>query len=423
MGYTKDLWMRSAKQPDGSVKREPTARHGKGKRWLANWTDPDGRERSQAFKVKAAADKKWRDMESDRDRGQYYDPKAGQELFANMAARWLASRVVDPSSQLRYRSLYELHIRPVFGRRQVKSIKPSDVQAWQAGLGERFGISTVATARLVLLGVLDLAVADDLIRKNPARASAVQRVSHGGGEQAQAWGDDRVNALIDAHPDLLRLLPILGSTCGLREGEAFGLALEDVDFDEHVIRVRRQIKKLGAAYVYAFPKSDKERTVPLADWTAEYIRAHVAKHPPTTCSLPWEKPDGSTRTHNLLSYWFDGGHVKARNYSETVWKPALVSAGVIAPPTKDNRGRKHYVTTRHEGTHQLRHYYASVLLADGVSIKELAEYLGHTDPGFTLRVYEHMLPDSHDRARRAIDARRFRPRAVADGTYTEQVAR
>jgi len=55
-----------------------------------------------------------------------------------------------------------------------------------------------------------------------------------------------------------------------------------------------------------------------------------------------------------------------------------------------------------EGIHQLRHYYASVMLAGGVSIKELAEYLGHSDPAFTLRVYAHMLPCSYDRARAVI---------------------
>lgn len=41
----------------------------------------------------------------------------------------------------------------------------------------------------------------------------------------------------------------------------------------------------------------------------------------------------------------------------------------------------------------------------GVSIKELAEYLGHKDPAFTLRVYAHMLPSSYDRARAVIDER------------------
>lgn len=49
--------------------------------------------------------------------------------------------------------------------------------------------------------------------------------------------------------------------------------------------------------------------------------------------------------------------------------------------------------------------------SDG-SIRELAEYLGHSDPGFTLRTYIHMLPDSHERAIDAIDGRHLRPRAM-----------
>lgn len=53
--------------------------------------------------------------------------------------------------------------------------------------------------------------------------------------------------------------------------------------------------------------------------------------------------------------------------------------------------------------HALRHFYASVLLDAGVSIKALAEHLGHSDPGFTLRVYTHLMPSSEGRSRRAID--------------------
>ena len=53
--------------------------------------------------------------------------------------------------------------------------------------------------------------------------------------------------------------------------------------------------------------------------------------------------------------------------------------------------------------HALRHFYASTVLAQGVSIKELAEYLGHSDPGFTLRTYTRLVPSSYERARMAID--------------------
>ncbi|MEU7859384.1 site-specific integrase [Nonomuraea sp. NPDC049141] len=209
------------------------------------------------------------------------------------------------------------------------------------------------------------------------------------------------------------MLPMLGAACGLRQGELFGLALEDVDFEERVLRVRRQIKKLGADHVFALPKNDRERVVPLPEWTAEAIKRHVATYPPLVCSLPWEKADGKLRTHNLLFRWTDDRYIRARSYSETVWKPALVRAGVIPAPDVDSRQRTRFTTSRKEGRHQLRHYYASVMLAGGVSVKELAEYLGHADPGFTLRVYAHMMPGSHDRARRAIDERFFRPYAAA----------
>ena len=92
-------------------------------------------------------------------------------------------------------------------------------------------------------------------------------------------------------------------------------------------------------------------------------------------------------------------------------------------PRKDARGRRQYTTSRDTGMHALRHYYASITLADGVNIKELAEYLGHGDPGFTLRLYTHMLPSSHERARKAVDARLARLFSTfSHGTVTEQAA-
>jgi hypothetical protein len=67
--------------------------------------------------------------------------------------------------------------------------------------------------------------------------------------------------------------------------------------------------------------------------------------------------------------WTDDKHIRARTYDELVWKPALFSAGVIAEPTTDRLGRRQYVASRENGMHALRHYYASITLADGVNIK------------------------------------------------------
>jgi hypothetical protein len=92
-------------------------------------------------------------------------------------------------------------------------------------------------------------------------------------------------------------------------------------------------------------------------------------------------------------------------------------------PTNDARVRRHDKTNRDTGMHALRHYYVSITLADGVNIKGLAEYLGHGDPGFTLRLTTHMLPSSHERARKAVDARLARLFSIpSNGTVTEQAA-
>lgn len=55
------------------------------------------------------------------------------------------------------------------------------------------------------------------------------------------------------------------------------------------------------------------------------------------------------------------------------------------------------------GMHALRPLYASVLLHAGETIKALSTYLGHTDPGFTLKMYTHLLPSGEGRTRKAVD--------------------
>ena len=64
-----------------------------------------------------------------------------------------------------------------------------------------------------------------------------------------------------------------------------------------------------------------------------------------------------------------------------------------------------------------RIFYASSLLDAGESIKALSEYLGHANPGFTLRYYTHLMPTSEGRTRKAIDDL-FRPKEDPDGLET-----
>ncbi|TMR93240.1 site-specific integrase [Nonomuraea basaltis] len=208
----------------------------------------------------------------------------------------------------------------------------------------------------------------------------------------------------------------VGGGCGLRQGEIFGLPLDEVDFDGGWLHVAYQVKDVGGRLVFAPPKREKERDVPLPDRIAEALQEHVKTFPPAEVTLPWRTPDGPPLT-KLLTFTRDGGGpVRRSDFNVFAWKPALVAAGVIPPP---DAGKRHQAAREH-GMHALRHFYASVLLDDGENIKALSQYLGHSDPGFTLRVYTHLMPSSEGRTRRAIDRVYEAIDEQSDGPQTAQ---
>lgn len=121
------------------------------------------------------------------------------------------------------------------------------------------------------------------------------------------------------------------------------------------------------------------------------------KHfPPVEITLPWKVAGGPLVTKRLIFTGPRGGHVWRTSLNEEAWKRALASAGVIPAPAA---GAQH-AESRESGMHAMRHFYALVLLDAGENIK--AEYLGHSDPGLTLRVYAHLMPSSRERTSRAV---------------------
>ena len=121
----------------------------------------------------------------------------------------------------------------------------------------------------MLQGVVALAVSDDLIKKSPSRAGTVTKPLAGIGARVVARSDDRVEAVIDAHPEEQRLIAVLMAGTGLRIAEALAVSIDEFDFVHHVLHVRRQLKKLGTEHVWALPKNDLERDVPLASWVED----------------------------------------------------------------------------------------------------------------------------------------------------------
>ncbi|WP_406300229.1 tyrosine-type recombinase/integrase [Embleya sp. NBC_00888] len=185
----------------------------------------------------------------------------------------------------------------------------------------------------------------------------------------------------------------------MRQGEIFGLAVRDIDEATGYVHVRRQVKLIGSRRVFAPHKGGKARDVPLSPKVLEAILAHLKARPARDVTLPWAKVDGKPTTEKLI---FTSRESKAlnRNYfNPYIWKPALAEAGVIETPEEGEL----FGESRADGMHALRHHYASVTLDGGENIRALSEYLGHADPGFTLRVYTHLMPGSAARTRKAVD--------------------
>lgn len=207
-----------------------------------------------------------------------------------------------------------------------------------------------------------------------------------------------------------------GGGCGLRQGEIFGLGVDAVNHETGWLHVECQVKVVNGHLVFSPPKRGKERDVPLPDRVAHALKLHSEKFAPVDVSLPWLRPDGPVVTRRLLFSLAGGGAVRRTDFNTRVWKPALVAAGVIGEPKP---GERHEAAREH-GMHALRHFYASVLLDAGENIKALSTYLGHGDPGFTLRTYTHLMPSSEGRTRKAVDGMYEASDSTANGPQTAQ---
>jgi hypothetical protein len=128
--------------------------------------------------------------------------------------------------------------------------------------------------------------------------------------------------------------------------------------------------------------------------------AYADSFPAVPVTLPWGDQDGrDVESVNLLISDAESEPVFAGTFNAGTWIPAFGRAGLEYHP--DNT----------DGMHALRHLYASALLHEGVSIKELAAFLGHADEALTLRTYVHLMPNSYTRAAAAVDAI-FAPRQL-----------
>ncbi|MFJ2582154.1 tyrosine-type recombinase/integrase [Kitasatospora aureofaciens] len=405
MATVYDTWHKSYPRPTDKECREhkgkyPTAEHGKGKRWQVRYRDPEGTQRKEDFELKTKADDRAAELKVTLKGGTYIDPNAGKKTVAEYAEAWLEAVTPGPTTLERYDGVVRNHIVARLGKLELRALKPTTIKRWVRRLqDERFAPSSIGWYGSVLIMMLDAAVDDGAIATNPCRAKSVSfpKVEK---EPVVPWSVERVHAVINGLPERFQTGGSVAFGCGLRQGEVFALSVDDVDFRRRMVTVRRQVRFVAKKMVFALPKGGKVRQVPLPDGLARALKAHMKKFPPTRVTLPWRIADGDDHTANLLFTDENAKPYHRSVFNAGAWKLALVAAGVIPPREK---GAKYFQAAPDDGMHALRHAYASVLLDAGETIKALAAYLGHSDPGFTLRTYTHLMPTSESRTRSAID--------------------
>lgn len=414
-GYIEDRWFK--KGPDGK-RSVPTDRNGLGKRYKVTGI-PGVRSRSFPDKQLATARAWLAKAQAEAAKGEFVDPRDGNITLRDYVDQyWRPSRTGDISTLETSDRRVRNQVLRYLGSLPLRQIKVDSLRLWLKELEGVVGDGTKVGAWQYLNNILDCAVDDERIPKNPCRAKTIKRPSKPP-NKARAWTRERVQAVQKSLPAQYRILVDIGAGAGLRHGEALGLSEEDIDLENGFIHVRRQVRPVGGKLVFSLPKGNKTRSVPLPGHLAERLRQHIAAFPPKPVTLPWKDPRPPTtkleererapQTHRLLVTNTHGRPVRANMWNANHWKRALHAAGLIAAPERRPRNKGTGVNLVYEASHELgfhclRHTFASVQLDSRENPVAVSKWLGHADASITLKVYGHFLPEADGRGREAMDA-------------------
>lgn len=276
-------------------------------------------------------------------------PSATPTPFGVYARAWQQAQVHRGTTADQVASHLRNHLLPAFEHRPIAAVRPSEVQAWVRTRADELAPSTVEVVYRYLAAIFGAAVRDRLIARSPCVGIRLPRVV--AAEVRPATTDD-VLAIADAMPPRYRALVLLTAGTGLRQGEAFGVVLPNLDLCRGELRVDRPVVlRAGHPPVIAPPKTDASfRTIPLPGGVAATMSSHLAIFPATT------RPE-----HGALVFTTTAGEPIRRNRFGDVWRAAVRRSGARPDLT----------------FHDLRHYYASLLIRHGESVKVVQRRLGH----------------------------------------------
>lgn len=330
-------------------------------KYRARYRASNGKEHARHFGRKVDA-QRWLDGQTTSlVVGTHVDPKTARTTVQQWCDTWLEGYATRRPSTVRQAKVHVAQINKAFGSSRLMDVRPSQVKAWTAGMkAAGYADSTIYGTYRRLAQVMGDAAHDGLIPRSPCS----RKTSPGQGSQRPYVATtEQVWALHDAMPEHMRSAVLLGAFVGLRISEVSALRVQDVDFMRGVVS-------------------------PAIQWPEDELKSETSQTPvPIPQELALELSAAVAR--------FGGSTVVANEVGERVGPWAIERAVRVA--------RKQI-----EGLpagfrfHDLRPYFASLLIASGADVKVVQRRLRHASAKTTLDTYGHMWPDADESARTAV---------------------
>ncbi len=370
----------------GSIRKAPRSAH-----WEARYRDPTGHQRTATFARKSEATAFLAATETDKRRGDWFEPESERITVREWHARWWPT--VENSDRaantlVQYEGILRVHVLPRLGDRRMATLRRIDIEEWLVALREGgLGQSGMRTARTLLGMMLSSAVESRVVRSNPV--AGIKLVKRGASRAKQALTIPQVEALA-AEARHYRVLVLVLAYCGLRPNEAFALRRRHRDdfgqlvVEGGLVEVRGRISTTDG-------KTHKPRVVPVPGFVAAELDRLLETRPTSPETLVFVNSAG--RPIGLRSF-----------------RRRLEAAATAA-------GLPEWFTP-----YTLRHTCASLMAQQGIPVTTAAAILGH-DPAMFLRVYSHLYPDDLRGAAAVLDGARAAEIAAACGADVVQPLR
>ncbi|WIE79260.1 site-specific integrase [Curtobacterium sp. MCSS17_016] len=348
----------------------------KGRLWEVWYTKPDGtRGHDRGFRVKKEAEAYLSTVEVSKLKGSYIDPSDTRATIAELGTTWLELHraKLTESSFHSVESSWRVHVEPRWGRYAVGRISKREVQVWLNELGAKLSHTSVARARDLLAGILDDAIEENRVLKNPARGLTVKKKPIPD-EVFLTHAQVEVLASEARYSDLVRFL----AYTGLRWGEATALRVRNVDVDRRRANIREAVTEVNGQHVLGGVKSHERRSIAFPEFLDAAVAAACdGKHPDERL---WSSPSGG---------FLRPGH------SQQGWFAQAVKRAMAEDPS-----------FRRVTPHDLRHTAASLAISAGANVKVVQRMLGHKSAKVTLDTYAALFPDDLDNLTAALSRQR-----------------